>query len=69
MLAQLRTGMVRLNGYLYRIKVADGSVWMWISKRDSGTIPLSMSEVDHPPDGNAAIYSYSPKQYILFLRW
>lgn len=44
----------------------DGSVWMWTSKRNGGTLPLSMSEVDHPPDGNAAMYSYSPKQHILF---
>jgi hypothetical protein len=34
---------------------------MWISKRDGGTLPLLMSEVDYLPDGNAAIYSYSLK--------
>jgi hypothetical protein len=27
---------------------------MWASKRDRGTLPLSMSEVDRTPDGNAA---------------
>jgi hypothetical protein len=34
---------------------------MWISKRDGGTLPLLMLKVDCTPDGNTAMYSYSPK--------
>jgi hypothetical protein len=66
-LAQLRTDMARLNGYPYRINVAEtGLVCMWRSKRDRGTLPLSMSEVDRTPEGNAAMYPFSPRQHMLF---
>jgi hypothetical protein len=38
---------------------------MWTSKRDGGTLPLLMLEVDGPQDGNAAMYQYLQRQPIL----
>lgn len=34
-LAQLRTGMARLNGYLYRINVADTDQWAYGQARET----------------------------------
>jgi hypothetical protein len=38
---------------------------MWTSKRDHGTLPLSILEVDSLQDGNAAMYQYLQRQPIL----
>ena len=67
-LAQLRTGMARLNGYLYRINAAETDQCdMRTSKRDRGALPLSMSEVDCTPDGYAAVYPHPPRKHILLI--
>lgn len=61
-LAQLRTGTARLNGYLFSKQCRrDRSMCMWTSKRDGGPLSLSMSEVDRAPDGNVAMYPHSPE--------
>ncbi len=65
-LAQLGTGMARLNAYLHRIKVAsDRSVRMWASERDSGAFPLPMQKVDGPSEQRCCDVRTHKRQHFL----
>ncbi|EER42217.1 predicted protein [Histoplasma capsulatum H143] len=56
MLAQLRTCMARLNGYLYRINISRMDQPAYGQARENcRAFPLLMSEVDDIPNRNAAI--------------
>jgi hypothetical protein len=43
----------------------DKPVCMWTRKRDRGTLPLPMPEMDHTTNSIAAMYPYSPGQSLL----
>ncbi|KAI2930361.1 hypothetical protein CBS147321_10549 [Aspergillus niger] len=64
-LAQLRTGMARLNGYLYRINVAQtDQCACGQNKRNRGAFSLPVSEVDCATDIPRKLYTAHTEQTV-----
>jgi hypothetical protein len=65
-LAQLRTGMARLNRYLYRINIAQRDQCEYGQARETIEHFLFRCwEMDDISDRNAAMHQHPPRQHIL----
>ncbi len=65
MLAQLRTGMARLNAYLHRIKW-QRQISAHVGKRErQWSISSSDAEGGRPANRDAAMYGHTKRQHFL----